>query len=226
MFDLSRLGAWAHLPFFTETLPVIQAQLEVDERTVLPPAQLVFNALERVQPDDVRVVILGQDPYHTVGKAHGLAFSITDNFGGRLDSLGNIFKELQSDLDLIRTSTQLDDWADQGVLLLNTILTVPEGLPKGHAKLGWQKLTDQVLERLADKPRAYLLWGGPAHKAAQSVDAEANFKLQSSHPSPLGVTKSGTNFEAFRGSKPFSRTNAWLRSTGQRSINWDDPEAL
>lgn len=225
MFDLGRLGAWRNLPFFDDTLPLIEAQLRAEARTVLPPAPLVFNALERVQPDDVRVVILGQDPYHTVGKAHGLAFSITAEFGGRLDSLGNIFKELQADLGVTRTRTQLDDWANQGVLLLNTILTVPEGLPKGHGKLGWQTLTDQVLHNLADAPRAYLLWGGPAHKAAQNVEGDANFKLQSSHPSPLGVTKSGASFEAFRGSKPFSRTNAWLHAQGHASINWGDPEA-
>ncbi|WP_298857161.1 uracil-DNA glycosylase [uncultured Sulfitobacter sp.] len=225
MFDLSRLGAWADLPFFKESLPQIETRLKAENRTILPPAPLIFHALERVQPDDVRVVILGQDPYHTVGKAHGLAFSITASFGGRLDSLGNIFKELNDDLNVKRTCTQLDDWADQGVLLLNTILTVPESQPKGHAKLGWQVLTDQVLRHLANRPRAYLLWGGPAHNAALSVDAETNFKLQSSHPSPLGVTKSGKTFEAFRGSKPFSRTNAWLREHGHRSINWGDPEA-
>lgn len=226
MFDLSRLGAWADLPFFAQTLPQIEEQLRAETRTILPPAPLAFNALERVQPDDVRVVILGQDPYHTVGKAHGLAFSITDQFGGRLDSLGNIFKELEADLGLARHCTQLDDWADQGVLLLNTILTVPKGVPKGHAKLDWQTLTSQVLHHLATSPRAYLLWGGPAHKVAKSVDAQANFTLHSSHPSPLGVTKSGANFEAFRGSKPFSRTNAWLRAQGYASINWGDPEAL
>lgn len=226
MFDLTRLDAWRDLPFFADNLPLIQERLGAETRTILPPASLVFNALKRVQPDDVRVVILGQDPYHTVGKAHGLAFSITADFGGRLDSLGNIFKELEADLGIGRTNTQLDDWADQGVLLLNTILTVPEGLPKGHAKLGWQTLTKQVLNHLAHKPRAYLLWGGPAHNAAQIVDGQANFKLQSSHPSPLGVTKSGASFEAFRGSKPFSRTNAWLRTQGHPSINWGDPEAL
>ncbi|KIN72913.1 uracil-DNA glycosylase [Sulfitobacter guttiformis] len=226
MFELDRLGAWGELEFFSRTLPDIQAQIAADTRTVLPPSQLVFNALERVQPNDVRVVILGQDPYHTVGKADGLAFSITADFGGRLDSLGNILKELRDDTGTVRTRTQLDDWADQGVLLLNTILTVPEGLPKGHAKLGWQTLTGQILRHLATAPRAYLLWGGPAHKAAQEVEASMNFKLLSSHPSPLGVTKRGATFEAFRGSKPFSRTNAWLRSQGHGSINWSDPEAL
>ncbi|KEJ89501.1 uracil-DNA glycosylase [Sulfitobacter donghicola] len=220
MFDLSRLGAWRELPFFEQTLPDIETALAAETRLVLPPPDLVFNALERVQPDDVRVVILGQDPYHTPKKAHGLAFSITADFGGRLDSLGNIFKELESDLGLQRSRTQLDDWADQGVLLLNTILTVPQGTAKGHAKLGWQTLTDQILTRLADQPRAYLLWGGPAQKAAKAVEGENNFKLETAHPSPLSVHR------GFFGSQPFSRTNAWLRRQGHRSINWGDPEAL
>ena len=219
MFDLSRLGAWRSLPFFDETLPKIEATPAEETRVILPPAPLVFNALERLQPDDVRVVILGQDPYHTPAKAHGLAFSITADFGGRLDSLGNIFKELRSDLDVTRTRTQLDDWADQGVLLLNTILTVPQGTPKGHAKLGWESLTDQVLKRLADQPRAYLLWGGPAHKAASAVDNTKNLKLETAHPSPLSAHR------GFFGSRPFSRTNVWLHSQGHRSINWGDPEA-
>jgi uracil-DNA glycosylase len=220
MFDLSRLGAWRDLPFFDETLPAIEAMLAAETRTVLPPAPVVFAALERVQPDDVRVVILGQDPYHTPQKAHGLAFSITADFGGRLDSLGNIFKELQADIDVIRTRTQLDDWADQGVLLLNTVLTVPQGTPKGHARLGWQILTAQVLNRLADQPRAYLLWGGPAHRVAQTVDPQHNFKLETAHPSPLSAHR------GFFGTQPFSRTNAWLRKQGHASINWGDPEAV
>jgi len=218
MFDLSRLGAWEALPFFAETLPRIKRELAAEERTVLPPAPMVFRALEQVQPEDVRVVILGQDPYHTPGKAHGLAFSITAEFGGRLDSLGNIFKELHSDLGVVRTVTQLDDWAEQGVLLLNTILTVPQGRPKGHAKLGWEVLTDQVLAHLAQRPRAYLLWGAPAHKAALQVDQHTNFKLETAHPSPLSAHR------GFLGSRPFSRTNAWLHGRGHASINWSDPE--
>ena len=154
-FDLRRLGDWADLPFFTENLPRIESALTADKRVIFPPQDQVFAALEMTQPDDVKVVILGQDPYHTPGKADGLAFSITRDFGGRLDSLGNIFKEMQSDLALTRTRTDLGDLADQGVLLLNTILTVPQGKAKGHATLGWQELTSQVLARLADRPRAF-----------------------------------------------------------------------
>ncbi|MEQ6248268.1 uracil-DNA glycosylase [Sulfitobacter sp. HNIBRBA3233] len=218
MLDQSRLGRWTELPFFARDLPAIEAALAADTRAVLPPAPQVFNALERVQPDEVRVVILGQDPYHTPGKADGLAFSIRGDFRGKLDSLGNIFKELHSDLGITRTRTQLDDWADQGVLLLNTALTVPEGAAKGHARIGWDALTAQVLARLADSPRAYLLWGGPAQKAANTVDPERNLKLETAHPSPLSA------YRGFFGARPFSRVNAWLQSRGHSAINWGDPE--
>ena len=216
-FDLKRLGDWADLPFFTENLPRIESALSADKRVIFPPQDQVFAALEMTQPDDVKVVILGQDPYHTPGKADGLAFSITRDFGGRLDSLGNIFKEMQSDLALTRTRTDLGDLADQGVLLLNTILTVPQGKAKGHATLGWQELTSQVLARLADRPRAYLLWGTPAHKVAQDVDAQQNLKIETKHPSPLSA------YGGFFGSKPFSRTNAWLQAQGSPCINWGNP---
>ena len=216
--DTSHLEGWRDLPFFLDGLPDIEAALAAETDAVFPPAHQVFAALERTQPDAANVVILGQDPYHTPRKADGLAFSITREFGGRLDSLGNIFKELQSDLGVTRTRTDLGDWADQGVLLLNTILTVPQGRAKGHAKLGWQHLTTQVLARLADRPRAYLLWGGPAQKAGREVDPQTNLKIETAHPSPLSV------YRGFFGSTPFSRTNAWLRAQGLQPINWGDPE--
>jgi uracil-DNA glycosylase len=218
-FDLSRLGAWRDLPFFDDELNRIAAALAAEERPVLPPTRAIFHALERTQPEATRVVILGQDPYHTPGKADGLAFSIPQAFGGRLDSLGNIFKELQDDLGVTRSRTDLSDWADQGVLLFNTALTVPEGAAKGHAKLGWGRLVAQVLARLADRPRAYLLWGGPAQRAAATVDPERNLKIETAHPSPLSARR------GFFGSRPFSRTNAWLNARGLPAINWADPEA-
>ena len=214
------LGAWGDLPFFTLDWPAIDAKLGAETRPVFPPRAAMFHALTRCQPDATRVVILGQDPYHTPGKADGLAFSIPQGFGGRLDSLGNIFKEIQSDLGVTRTRTDLGDWADQGVLLLNTALSVPQGAAKAHAKLGWAVLVRQVLDRLAGTPHAYLLWGGPAQKAAQSVDGTANLKLSSAHPSPLSVHR------GFFGSRPFSQTNAWLQARGHAAINWGDPEAL
>lgn len=217
-FDLSRLGHWADMPFFRETLPQIEAALAQETRAVFPPSNLVFHALERTQPQNTRVVIIGQDPYHTPGKADGLAFSIPQNFGGRLDSLGNIFKEIETDLGVLRTRTDLGDLADQGVLLLNTALTVPQGAAKAHAKLGWGNLVQDVLAHLSNAPRAYLLWGGPAQKAAKNVSAAENLKIETAHPSPLSV------YRGFFGSRPFSRTNAWLQTQGLDAINWGNPE--
>lgn len=184
LFDLSRLGGWADLDFFRNDLRAIERALRAETRPVFPPAQAVFHALERTQPEATRVVILGQDPYHTPGKADGLAFSIPVGFGGRLDSLGNIFKEIEADLGCPRSRTDLSDWADQGVLLLNTALTVPQGAPKAHAKLGWDRLVRDVLRRLSDRPRAYLLWGGPAQQAAHSVAAPRTSRSRPPIPRP------------------------------------------
>ncbi len=216
--DLSRLGGWADLAFFDDHLPGIESKLADEDGPVFPPVPRIFAALERTQPENTRVVILGQDPYHTPGKADGLAFSIPQGFGGRLDSLGNILKEIESDLGVERTRTELGDWADQGVLLLNTALTVPQGKAKAHAKLGWQHLVAEVLDHLSQAPRAYLLWGNPAQKAAKDVDPATNLKIETAHPSPLSVHR------GFFGARPFSQTNAWLRSIGQAPINWGDPE--
>ncbi len=210
MFDLSALGDWADLPFFDTDLPQIAKKIDAG---FLPPPALTFAALNRCQRADTRVVILGQDPYHTPGKADGLAFSIPDGFGGRLDSLGNIFKEIQSDTGQIRTKTSLDDWADQGVLLLNTALTVPPGKPKAHAKLGWAKLVQQVIARLDDTPRAFILWGGTAQAYGTSL-ASHHLILNAAHPSPLSA------YRGFFGSRPFSKVNQWLIDQGQQPINW------
>ncbi|MEO1639139.1 MAG: uracil-DNA glycosylase [Pseudomonadota bacterium] len=213
MFDLSGLGDWGDLPFFAEDLPQIAARVG---DVVLPPPALTFAALRHFQPDETRVVILGQDPYHTPGKADGLAFSIPEGFGGRLDSLGNIFKEIQSDTGQNRTKTSLDDWADQGVLLLNTALTVPPGKPGAHARMGWAKLVQQVLARLNTTPRAFLLWGKPAQGYAKPL-APHHLILNSSHPSPLSAHR------GFFGSRPFSKVNQWLMKRGEEPIHWGDP---
>ncbi len=215
MFDTSRLGAWAELPFFQDNLPALSAQISGE---ILPPPALTFAALEHTQPDDVKLVIIGQDPYHTPGKADGLAFSIPDHFGGRLDSLGNIFKELNDDLNVSRSKTSLDDWAKQGVLLLNTALTVPPGKPKAHAKLGWSQLVREVIQYLNNSPRAYLLWGKPAQAYEKEIKGEDHLILKSAHPSPLSVHR------GFFGSRPFSRINDWLTTQGKSEINWADPE--
>ena len=205
-------AAWADLPFWTQDYPRIRDALAQEDRVIYPPAPLRFAALSRTPPDATKVVILGQDPYHTPGKADGLAFSIPRDFGGRLDSLGNILKELQADLHLDRNRTDLGDWADQGVLMLNTALSVPEGRPGGHARLGWDRLTRQVIARLGDRPRAYLLWG--SHAQGFAPDRPADLVLRSAHPSPLSARR------GFFGSRPFSTVNDWLRQQGQAPIDW------
>lgn len=219
MFDLTRLGAWRDLPFFDATLPAIKTALEQDPRVILPPAPQVFAALEQTQPDAVKVVILGQDPYPTPGHAHGLAFSASPYTKPLPRSLTNIFKEMHDDIGHAPPHADLHFWAAQGVLLLNTTLTVPAGAAGGHAKLGWQTLTTQILHHLSDRPRAYLLWGAHAQKVAKDVDPDTNLKIETAHPSPLSARR------GFFGSQPFSRTNDWLHAQGQSAINWATPEA-
>ncbi|WP_237061793.1 uracil-DNA glycosylase [Loktanella sp. M215] len=210
--DLSRLGGWADLPFWAADWPRIAKALAPETAPVFPPPDRILTALERTQPDATKVVILGQDPYHTPRKADGLAFSIPQDFSGRLDSLGNIFKELKADLHVTRTRTDLADWADQGVLLLNTALTVPQGRAGGHARLGWDRLTRQVIARLDDRPRAYLLWG--RHAQVFAPDRPCDLVIRTAHPSPLSAR------HGFFGSRPFSTVNAWLTEQGQAPIDW------
>ena len=212
MFDTSRLGAWRDLSFFSTHLSSIERQIDGD---FLPPARLTSAALERVQPDAVKVIILGQDPYHTASKADGLAFSIPQGFGGRLDSLGNIIKELQADLNVDRTRTDLQDWADQGVLLLNTALTVVEGQAGSHARIGWSNLVRDVLHHISDTPRAGVFWGNHAQGFADDLRGD-HLKILSPHPSPLSAKR------GFFGSRPFSKVNQWLITQGQEPIDWAD----
>ncbi len=208
------LPGWADLPFWTGDWPRIAAAVAAEAGPVYPPEAARFRALALCPPDAVRVVILGQDPYHTPGKADGLAFSIPRHFGGRLDSLGNIFKELHSDLDVSREDTDLSGWARQGVLLLNTALTVPEGRAQGHSRLGWDQLVAQVLLRLDDRPRAFLLWGGPAQSYRRHLGHPGHLVIESAHPSPLSA------YRGFLGSRPFSRVNDWLAARGEVQVDW------
>jgi uracil-DNA glycosylase len=219
MLGRDGLGGWADLPFFRHDLPGIEAALAAESRPWLPPPDRVFAALALTPPDAVRVVILGQDPYPTPGHAQGLAFSADPGVHPLPRSLANIFAELRADTGAAPDKGDLRFWAGQGVLLLNTVLTVPTGLPQGHAGLGWQALTGQVLARLQDRPRAYLLWGRSAQALARSVPAPPNLKLETAHPSPLSARR------GFLGSRPFSRTNAWLQARGEAAINWSHPEA-
>ncbi|MEM8730545.1 MAG: uracil-DNA glycosylase [Pseudomonadota bacterium] len=207
------------MPFFTQDWPQIEAALDADPRRVLPPRDQIFAALDLCPPDAVRVVILGQDPYPTPGHAHGLAFSVAPDVRPLPRSLSNIYKELEDDLNGSPPNGDLRFWAAQGVLLLNTVLTVPAGAANGHKDLGWQRLTGQVLARLMDLPRAFLLWGKPAQKLARDIGAP-HLKIETAHPSPLSARR------GFFGSRPFSRTNAWLKAQDHTPINWTRPEAL
>ena len=196
---------------------------------VLPPQERIFRALELTPPDAVRCVIVGQDPYHTPGVANGLAFSA--NVGCKIPpSLRNIFKELAFDIGCpMPTSPDLTPWALQGVLLLNTALTVRAGAAGSHSKWGWQSVTGEILRVCYEElpqPIMFLLWGrhaqAAAHKAGIALsDAERVFC--SSHPSPLGASKGSAEIPAFLGSRPFSKTNAFLKSVGVPEIQWELP---
>jgi len=216
--ELTRLGDWADLPFFHDDLPTVAARLDAETDPVFPPANRIFAALERTPPEAVKVLILGQDPYHTPGKADGLAFSIPADFGGPLDSLGNIFKELEADIGEKREVSDLSDWADQGVLLLNTALSVPQGRAHGHKAIGWTPLIHQILARLDQSPRALILWGKPAQKLGGRMTNPGHLRIETPHPSPLSA------YRGFFGSHPFSQVNAWLQGRGETAINWANQE--
>ncbi len=201
-------------PYFAK----LEAFLETERAAhqVFPPETDVFHALELTAPDAVRVLIVGQDPYHDVGQAHGLAFSV--KAGLRLPpSLLNIYKELETDLGVKRAkSGNLEAWARQGVLLLNTSLTVRAHEAASHKNKGWEKLTDAIIQAVSSqsKPVVFVLWGGHAQKKLPLIDATVHTVVQSAHPSPLSA------HNGFFGSKPFSKVNAALTEAGQMPIDW------
>jgi uracil-DNA glycosylase len=182
------------------------------DKVFLPKKEKIWNALSHVSPDQVRVVILGQDPYPTAGHAMGLAFSIEKDIRPLPGSLRNIFKELQSDLGILRTDGCLEDWSKQGVLLLNTVLTVEEGKPQSHAKIGWEDVTDEILSSLCKKGILFVLWGKSAQNKTKLLNGERI--LMAAHPSPLSA------HNGFYGSKPFSSINTYLEEKGLPKITW------
>ena len=209
----SRLGPWE--PLVAPRLVSVEAALAAETRPVLPDAAHVFAALEMVPPDAARVVILGQDPYPTPGHAHGLAFSAEPHVRPLPRSLANIYREMEADICAAPDTADLRGWARQGVLLLNSVLTVPAGEAGGHAKIGWQEVTGAVLDRLDDHPRALMLWGKPAQKlAAKHLRHEGHLRIETAHPSPLSARK------GFFGSRPFSRVNEWFEARGEAAVAW------
>ncbi len=184
--------------------------------TVYPKQEDIFNALKYTSFDQVKVVILGQDPYHGPGQAHGLCFSVAKGVKPP-PSLQNIFKELQRDLGLpIPTHGCLEAWARQGVLLLNTVLTVEAGKPQSHADLGWETFTDEVIRSLNQhsQPIVFLLWGSAAQKKAALIDTQKHVILKAPHPSPLSAHR------GFLGCGHFSQTNKILAANQQQAIDW------
>ena len=195
-----------------------------NERTqgavIYPPEDEVFAALNLCPLDDVKVVIVGQDPYHGPGQGHGLAFSVRPGVRPP-PSLKNIFKEAQADVGIdLPTNGYLTCWADQGVLLLNTVLTVRAGEANSHAKQGWEVFTDTIIDTLNERKEGlvFLLWGNPAQHKASSVDENRHTVIRTSHPSPLGATKTKA---PFLGSRCFSRTNEALEAAGKEPIDWN-----
>lgn len=206
-------ASWAGLPFFRDDWPLLRDRL-VREEGWQPAPDSVFRALTLTPRDRVRVVILGQDPYHTPGRATGLAFSFPPGERPR-DSLRNILAEVAADTGHARADGDLTGWAQQGVLLLNTALTVPVGKANGHKGLGWDRLTRQILAATAaDGPRAFVLWGGPAQKLCAEVPRDGHLFVESPHPSPLSA------YRGFLGSRPFSAVNRWLVERGEAPVDW------
>ncbi|WP_079506196.1 uracil-DNA glycosylase [Mesobacillus jeotgali] len=189
---------------------------EYQNETVYPEKEDIFNALRYTDYEDVKVVILGQDPYHGPGQAHGLSFSVKPGVAIP-PSLRNMFKELKEDLGCtIPNHGYLKKWADQGVLLLNTVLTVRKGEAHSHRGKGWEIFTDKVISLLneREKPVIFILWGKPAQSKLKLIDENKHQIIQSVHPSPLSARR------GFFGSRPFSRVNVMLREWESREIDW------
>lgn len=190
---------------------------EYKTKTVYPPMNDIFNALKYTSFENTKVVIIGQDPYHGVGQAHGLCFSVKKGITPP-PSLKNIFKELESDIEGFKApcSGELTDWAKQGILMLNNVLTVREGAPNSHKGAGWENVTDRIISELNRKttPVVFLLWGNNAITKARIITNPIHTKLTTVHPSPLSA------YGGFFGCRHFSKTNQILTSAGLTPINW------
>lgn len=209
-----RLESHFQSPGFVSLCEFVDSQRETE--TVYPSVDNVFSAFRLTSFAETKVVILGQDPYHGPNQAHGLSFSVEGEM--KLPpSLRNIFKELADDLNVeAPTSGNLSAWADQGVFLLNTVLTVRDGEANSHRKQGWEKFTDEVIRQLNEQPEGvvFVLWGKPAEKKTSLIDQSRHEIIASPHPSPLSAHR------GFFGSKPFSKSNEALARLGRSAIEW------
>ena len=201
-------------PYFTNLVEFVRS--EYANHTVYPSGANIFRALDKCSPDDVKVVIIGQDPYHGEGQANGLCFSVNEGVMFP-PSLRNIFKEIESDLGIkVPTSGNLDRWAEQGVLLLNSTLTVRAHAAASHTGHGWEQFTDAVVAKLSEFKSGvvYMLWGNYAQKKGAVVDSSRNLVLKAAHPSPLSA------YNGFFGCRHFSQANNYLLSVGKSPIKW------
>ncbi|MCY8671389.1 uracil-DNA glycosylase [Bacillus haynesii] len=204
-------------PYYQELREMLKR--EYAEHTVYPEPNDIYNALHYTSYESVKVVILGQDPYHGPGQAHGLSFSVQPGVNPP-PSLKNIFIELQNDIGAdIPNHGSLVSWAKQGVLLLNTVLTVRRGQANSHKGKGWEQLTDSIIDVLnkRDKPVVFILWGRHAQMKKERIDTSKHFIIQSPHPSPFSARN------GFFGSRPFSRANQYLEQIGDEPIDWSLP---
>lgn len=203
-------------PYFKELMFAVANEYSLN--TCFPPKELLFSAFNYCNFNDLKVVIIGQDPYHGEGQANGLCFSVNETVKIP-PSLRNIFIELNSDLDclVLPTSGNLERWANQGILLLNATLTVQKDKPNSHKHLHWGKFTDAVIQEISDNKSniVFLLWGNFAHKKGCKIDRIKHLVLESGHPSPLSA-----NQGKWFGNKHFSKTNTYLKSKGIQEINW------
>ena len=188
---------------------------EYKTKICYPQYKDIFNALRYTDYDEVKVVILGQDPYHGVNEAHGLSFSVRDDVK-RPPSLNNIFKELENDLGIVKTNNDLTNWAKQGVLLLNSIMSVIKDTPLSHKEKGWEIFTDNIIKLLNERedPMVFILWGSYARSKKKLITNKNHYIVESVHPSPLSA------YNGFFGSKPFSKTNNFLKSKNITPIDW------
>ena len=210
------IGAEKSEPYFQQIIETVKKERGMG-RIIYPPAEDVFNAFKATEFGNVKVVILGQDPYHGAGQAHGLAFSVREGIAVP-PSLVNIYKELADDIAgfQIPQHGYLQHWAEQGVLLLNTVLTVRAGQAHSHATLGWERFTDEVVNQINQNREhvVFMLWGSHAQKKGAFIDRSRHLVLSAPHPSPLSA------YRGFFGCKHFSRANAYLQENGITPIDW------